>query len=95
MNEIDDIILELREKYGDSVFFDDSRMWTLGYRVDGQVFGVQRPYLGGGILGEIRSNIKDEKVRDEFRSALLEIEQIINSDTEGLESWEQNTGVLL
>lgn len=94
-DEIDDVILSLKEKYGDSVFFDDSRMWTLGYRVDGKVFGVQRPYLGGGVRGGIRSNIEDEKVRDDFRSALLDIEYIINKPTEGMESWEQNTGVLL
>lgn len=93
--EIQEIIENLENLVGESVFWDDSRMWTLGYRKDGQVFGVQRGYLGGGVRGSIRSNIEDEGVREAFTKALKDIEAIYNADTEGLESWEQNTGVLL
>lgn len=91
---INEVIERLNEKYGVNVFFDDSRMWTLGYKDDEGYHGVQRPYLGGGVRGAIRSNMKGQELED-FKSALLDIEHIINSDTEGLESWEQNTGVLL
>lgn len=93
--EIQEIIENLEKLVGESVFWDDSRMWTLGYRKDGRVFGVQRGYLGGGVRGAIRSNIEDEGVREAFTKALKDIEAIYNADTEGLESWEQNTGVLL
>ncbi len=94
MEEIEVIVNDLSKKYGVDVFFDDSRMWTLGYKDEDGYHGVQRPYLGGGVRGAIRSNLEGQKFED-FRSALLDIEHVINSDTEGLESWEQNTGVLL
>lgn len=92
---VQEVMDRLSELVGASVFFDDSRLWTLGYREDGVVYGVQRPYLGGGVRGGIRSNIKDEAIREAFTNGLKEIEGIINGDTEGLKSWEQNTGVLL
>lgn len=95
MFEIDEIIEELTDLVGSPVFWDDSRMWTLGFRKDGVVYGVQRGYLGGGVRGSIRSNIEDDNIREEFVNGLKEIEAIYNRDTEGLESWEQNTGVLL
>lgn len=92
---INEVIERLSKKYDVDVFFDDSRMWTLGYKDKYGVYcGVQRPYLGGGVRGGIRSNLEGEELED-FKNALLEIKKIINSDTEGLESWEQNTGVLL
>ena len=92
---IDELIKQLEEKTGRRVFFDDSRMWTLGYREGGTTYGVQRGYLGGGIRGAIRSNIKDEEERELFAQTLKDIEATINEETAGLESWEQNTGVLL
>lgn len=97
MNTINNIIEQLEEKTGHKdIFFDDSRMWTLAYKdSDGDYFGVQRAYLGGGIRGAIRSNIKDEDEREIFTKALKDIESVINEETAGLESWEQNTGVLL
>ena len=93
--EIQEILERLEKLVGCPVFWDDSRMWTLGYRSEGRVYGVQRGYLGGGIRGAIRSNIEVEGVREAFVNALKEIEGIYNRETEGLESWEQNTGVLL
>lgn len=93
---IEELINNLEEKTGHKdIFFDDSRMWTLGYREDGAVYGVQRGYLGGGVRGAIRSNIKDEAGRELFTQTLKDIESAINEETAGLESWEQNTGVLL
>lgn len=96
MNSIDNIIENLEYKTGiETIFWDDSRMWTLGYREDGLVYGVQRGYLGGGVRGSIRSNIEDESTRELFAQALRDIEGVYNQDTQGLPSWEQNTGVLL
>ena len=97
MLDIDLIIENLEEKTGHkNIFFDDSRMWTLGYRDEsGCVYGVQRGYLGGGVRGAIKSNIEDEDERALFTQALKDIESAINEETQGLESWEQNTGVLL
>ena len=93
--EVQEVIEKLEKLVGVPVFWDDSRMWTLGFRLDGLVFGVQRGYMGGGVRGSIRSNIEDEKLREAFVNGLKEIEGIYNRETEGLESWEQNTGVLL
>lgn len=96
---IDEVINKLSEKTGQQVFFDDSRMWTLGYKDkdSGEYFGAQRGYMGGGVRGSIRTHAPEDnpEYRDLFKTALEEIESIINSDTEGMESWEQNTGVLL
>lgn len=96
---IEEVINRLSEKTGQQVFFDDSRMWTLGYKDKdtGTYYGSQRGYMGGGVRGSIRTRVPEENPEYEelFKNALLEIESIINSDTEGLESWEQNTGVLL
>lgn len=74
MEEIEVIVNDLSKKYGVDVFFDDSRMWTLGYKDEDGCHGVQRPYLGGGVRGAIRSNLEGQKFED-FRSALLDIEQ--------------------
>lgn len=93
---IEEVIEKISKISGQRVFFDDSRMWALGYKdADGNYFGVQRPYLGGGVRGSIRSNIEDVDLRKAFTDALLEIESIINEGCEDLPSWEQNTGVLL
>ena len=96
---IEEVINRLSEKTNQNVFFDDSRMWTLGYKDkdSGIYYGSQRGYLGGGVRGSIRVSVPEENPEYEelFKSGLLEIESIINSDTEDLESWEQNTGVLL
>lgn len=95
MLEIDVIIEKLSEKYGVKVFFDDSRLWTLAYKDSaGDYFGVQRPYLGGGVRGAIRSNLEGE-MREDFEKAMKDIEAVINHDTADGEVWEQNTGVLL
>ena len=96
---IEEVINNLSEKTGQEVFFDDSRMWTLGYKDKdtGSYYGAQRGYLGGGVRSGIRTKAPKEnpEYEDLFKKALEEIESIINSDTQGLESWEQNTGVLL
>ena len=94
-NEIQAVLDRLEKLVGCPVFWDDSRMWTLGYRDGGRVYGAQRGYLGGGMRGAIRSNIEVDSVREAFVDGLKEIEGIYNRETEGLESWEQNTGVLL
>lgn len=77
MLDIDYIIEALEEKTGHkNIFFDDSRMWTLGYRENGSVYGVQRGYLGGGVRGAIRSNIEDEEKREAFTQALKDIDEM-------------------
>ena len=97
MLEIEFIIENLEQETGhDKIFFDDSRLWTLGYYDEsGKVYGVQRGYLGGGIRGAIKSNIEDEEERALFTQALKDIESAINAGQEDCESWEKNTGVLL
>lgn len=97
MLDIELIIEDLQEKTGHkNIFFDDSRWWTLGYRdEDDTVYGVQRGYLGGGIRGNIKSNIEDEDERALFTQALRDIESAINAGQDDCESWEKNTGVLL
>lgn len=72
---IEELINNLEDRTGHKVFFDDSRMWTLGYREDGTVYGVQRGYLGGGVRGAIRSNIKDEAERELFTQTLKDIDE--------------------
>ena len=86
-----------------NVYFDDSRAWALyttekpaaektpGYC---RKYGAYRDYLGGGIRGTMCCNLTGE-LNALFTSALSRIESIINDETDGLESWEQNTGVLL
>lgn len=94
--EIDEVIELLREVTGEKVFFDDSRMWTLGYRDDdtGTYYGAQRGYLGGGMRGAIRTNLSGDPA-ELFTAALLKIEEIYNSGYEEDPVWDRPTGVLL
>jgi len=106
-NSIEEVIETLENKLNvpeGSVFFDGSRNWSLG--ICGNIlgypvakFGAYRNYMGGGVRSGIKHN--GEKARGNFtkgelfKNALLKIEKIINKDSEGTQSWEQNTGVLL
>lgn len=92
---IEEVIDYLCEYTNERVFWDDSRMWTLGFKPEYQTTqGIQRAYLGGGVRGQLRTNLTGA-LNKIFTAGILKIESIINSETEGLESWEQNTGVLL
>jgi len=94
--EIDEVLDLLREVTGEKVFFDDSRMWTLGYRDadTGEYYGTQRGYLGGGMRGAIRTNLSGD-LAELFTAALLKIEEIYNSGYEEDPVWDRPTGVLL
>ncbi|MCQ2075971.1 MAG: hypothetical protein MJZ20_02910 [Bacteroidaceae bacterium] len=92
---INDVLDLVTEVTGCEAFWDDSRWWTLGIKRDGITYGAQRPYLGGGMRGGIRTRAIDDEEAAFLKEALVTIESIINQDTEGMESWEQNTGVLL
>lgn len=93
--EIDEVLDLLRDATGERVFFDDSRMWTLGYRDQntGSYYGAQRGYLGGGMRGPIRTNL-DGEIGELFTVALLKIEEIYNSGYEEDPVWDRPTGVL-
>lgn len=94
-DEIDDVIQDLRDATGQSVFFDDSRAWSLLYQDrDGDYHGVQRGYLGGGVRGPIKTNLDGDEYTI-FKTGLEKIESIINSGFENDESWDRPTGVLL
>lgn len=96
-DEIGDIIQDLKEATGENVFFDDSRFWTLGFKNlnTGEYFGIQRPYLGGGVRGAMRSNLEDDDTREIFKIALEQIEKLYNCGYENCETWDRPSGVLL
>jgi len=104
---IEEVIETLGYKLGidsNRICFDSSRCWglyvnggILGYNV--QKFGAYRNYNGGGVRGPLSHNGEKERGNYTngvlFRNALKRIEEIINQETKGEPSWEQNTGVLL
>lgn len=102
--DIDDVINAVKEiAKVQRVYFDDSRAWALyteqkpaAEKTPGQCrkYGAYRDYLGGGVRGGIECNLTGY-LNTLFVYALKRIESIINDETDGLESWEQNTGVLL
>lgn len=88
----------------DSIYFDDSRAWSLyvdGYSIGLPVnkFGAFRNYLGGGVRGGIEHNGRTQdgtvEAGELFKKYLLAIENVINGEYNNEEPWENSTGVLL
>lgn len=102
-SEIDEVITCVQDALDDvRVWFDDSRAWALYcYKCPdptekrfARKYGAYRNYMGGGVRGSMQTNLEGQ-YGVLFTTALKRIEAIYNDDTEGMESWEQNTGVLL
>lgn len=101
-NEVDEVIACVQDALdGVRVRFDDSRAWALyshkcpdpAEKRIAYKYGVYRNYLGGCVRGAMHTNLEGQYAVL-FTEGLKRIEAIYNMDTEGMESWEQNTGVL-
>ena len=102
--DIDEVIQIVQDFAGvKSVYFDDSRAWSLytyekpaANKIKGTApkYGAYRAYLGGGVRGGLCTNLQGG-LSQVFAAGLKQIEDIINQDCAGCESWEMNTGVLL